>query len=219
MKRVYEELGKIYPKEAETENWKITRVKVDKHRAAMDSIKFASDGFHYPTYPGTFVVLGKKTHQEIVMSDSNMEKVSNLDVIENAHGNVLIAGLGLGMILIPILKKKEVKHVVVVEKEKEVIDLVLPYLMKYLKKHGLDKKLGEVMNKDIHEVSFDHKNGFKWNTIYFDIWSNICTDNLKEIRALKKRFRKGRAKGCWVGAWMEDELKYQLRRKTRYNLY
>jgi len=39
---------------------------------------------------------------EVVMSDTDMEKRTNARFVANAHGNVLIGGLGIGMILLAI---------------------------------------------------------------------------------------------------------------------
>ncbi len=52
----------------------------------------------------------------------------NRPVVEAAHGDVLITGLGIGYILVPILAKPEVRSVTVIEISQDVVDLVLPYL-------------------------------------------------------------------------------------------
>ena len=40
-----------------------------------------------------------------MMSNTKHEQDSNIDIVQNANGDVLIAGLGLGMITIPICQK------------------------------------------------------------------------------------------------------------------
>ena len=45
-----------------------------------------------------------------------------------------------------------------------------------------------------------------FDTIYFDIWPNISTDNLKGIHRLHRRFKPAlRAKG-WMESWMREDL-------------
>jgi len=61
-----------------------------------------------------------------MMSDTRFEHLSNYEVVRSAHGEVLIAGLGLGMICHPIARKREVKAVTVVEKSPDVIKLITP---------------------------------------------------------------------------------------------
>ena len=77
-----------------------------------------------PTVPGKVAVLTVKG--QTMMSDSYNEQRSNRDVVWHSQGDVLIAGLGIGMILHPILKRPEVKSVTVIEKYQDVIDLVAP---------------------------------------------------------------------------------------------
>lgn len=45
---------------------------------------------------GTYVVL--RQSGQVVMSNTPMEKRTNDEFVENAHGHVLIGGLGIGMV-------------------------------------------------------------------------------------------------------------------------
>lgn len=136
-----------------------------------------------------------------VMSDTPMEYRSNYPAVVAARGDVLIAGLGLGMIIIPIARKAEVKNITVVEKNSDVISLVLPKLLGFL---GEDGNKISVIEEDI--MDYKPKRGVKFDCIYFDIWPDICTDNLTQIDKLHQRF-KGRLKGeRWMKSWMRDVL-------------
>ena len=59
-----------------------------------------------------------------VMSDTPMEHRTNYEILNKANGDVLIGGLGIGMILIPLMQKEEVKSITIVEKYQEIIDMV-----------------------------------------------------------------------------------------------
>jgi hypothetical protein len=53
--------------------------------------------------------------------------------------------------------------------------------------------------------------GELYDVIYFDIWADICTDNLPEISKLKRRYArrlKRKDSGSWMGAWQEPKLRY-----------
>ncbi len=64
-----------------------------------------------------------------VMNDlPGQEELINSPLLEQARGDVLITGLGIGYVLVPILAKPEVRTVTVIEKCQDVIDLVLPYI-------------------------------------------------------------------------------------------
>jgi predicted membrane-bound spermidine synthase len=140
--------------------------------------------------PGRYVML--KVNGGLVMSDTQMEKRTNLDFVEAARGKVLVAGLGIGLILHAIRRKEEVTEITVVEKNPDVLLLV---------GHSLPPRIRTFIG-DI--FTWRPERGVRYDTIYFDIWSSIREDNLKEIGRLKKKFRRYLAPGGWMGAWKES---------------
>jgi len=100
--------------------------------------------------PGDYVRL--VNGDVVVMSDTRMERSSNGRFLWRAHGHVLVAGLGIGLILVPALKNSAVESVHVIEKHASVIQLVEPSLRKYLSKK-YNKKL-TVTEADIFERTF-----------------------------------------------------------------
>lgn len=64
----------------------------------------------------------------VVMSDSWQEREMNAPAIENARGDVLCLGFGIGMILLPMAELPSVSSITVIEKEQEVLDLVMTQL-------------------------------------------------------------------------------------------
>lgn len=137
----------------------------------------------------------------LMMTDTRMERRTNSEVVWKAKGNVLIAGLGLGMILHPILAKKEVESVTVIEKYADVIALIEPTV-----RH---KKLS-IIEADIYD--WKPAKGTKFDTIYFDIWAEQSTDCLEDMRKLHCRFRPYKVTEGWMQSWRRDELKAQKRR-------
>ena len=128
---------------------------------------------------------------EVVMSDTPMEKRTNCEFVANAHGNVLIGGLGIGLILLAIQDKEDVERITVVEKNKEVIELVGNQLPLNSKVH--------IVNDDV----FEYKPLFKYNTIYMDIWNYINKDVYNEqMKPLISRYRR------YLVPKSEDENKY-----------
>ena len=105
-----------------------------------------------------------------VMTNSEREKQSNLEFVEQAKGDVLIAGLGIGLILLPIQNKKEVNRIDVVEKYQEVIDLVAEQL-------PLNHKVN-IINDDIYKFQPE----IKYDTIYFDTFPTTPASLLNEFR-------------------------------------
>jgi hypothetical protein len=135
---------------------------------------------------------------QLFMTDAEFELETNELFVSKAKGDVLIAGLGIGLILAPVISKDTVKSVTVIENNLDVINLVYPQYD--------SPKLG-IVNQDI--FFFKPARGQKFDTIYFDIWPNICSDYCLEITKLKSRFRTDLAKDGWMGAWCEREMKRQ----------
>lgn len=151
---------------------------------------------------------------ELVMSDTNMEKISNYEFIKNANGRVFIAGLGIGLILHNLrekVTKGEITEIVIMEISQDVIDLVSPYYkdlpIKYVRANVLEYK---PTKKDI------------FDTIYFDIWPSISTENLEEIRLLHNRWKFRRNKNnpnSWMNSWMKEHLQSIRRTEMREGAY
>lgn len=138
---------------------------------------------------GTYI---KLTHsEECVMSNTPMEKNTNRDFVCNAHGNVLIGGLGIGLILLAIQDKEEVERITVVEKNKEVIELVGSQLPLNSKVHI------------VHDDVFEYKPKEKYNTIYMDIWNYINSDIYnQQMKPIISRYRR------YLVPKSEDENRY-----------
>lgn len=121
----------------------------------------------------------------IVMSNTLMEQKTHIKAINNAHGNVLVAGLGLGMFLHNIKDKKNIESIIVVEYSKEVIQIVGKYFKEY------DKI--KIINNNI----FDYIPNIKFDFAFFDIWSDISEENRKDFQILKEKFSEINEIICW----------------------
>ena len=129
---------------------------------------------------------------EIMMSDTQMEQRTNRYFVRNAHGDVLIAGLGIGMILVPLAKSGKVKSIVVVEKSEDVIALVEPRMPDEV------RAITKVVHADV--MTWTPPRGALFDWIYFDIWPTVSGDNLRDMKALHRRFARrvkadGRGRG------------------------
>jgi len=151
---------------------------------------------------------------ELVMSDTKMEKDSNRDFVDNANGHVMIAGLGVGLIIHNIMDKLQdgqVKSITVYEKYQDVIDLVSPYY----EGAGIIYKTGDILkHKPLKSEVYD--------TIYFDIWGSIDTENLDEIRMLHNRWKNRLNRdnpNFYMDSWMKKFLQAEKKREAKYSYY
>ena len=168
-------------KEREGEEFQIEKRTANKKDVKEQKISAmfsgASEDF-FDFKEGTYTrLIAKGCFADVVMSDTPMEIRTNMDFLYQAHGNILIGGLGLGIMLKILEKMNNIKSVTVIEKNQEVIDLVLDQL-------NLPNNF-KVIQSDI----FEYKPTETFDTIYFDIWTNICGDNWDEMKKLRKQFK------------------------------
>ena len=113
--------------------------------------------------PDIYTVLFNKFHN--IMQDTTREFREHEKFLNDAHGNIIVAGLGLGMINQSLMKNPSVLGITIVEKYQEVIDLVWPHCPK---------------NKNIrlvHADIYDWKPDSNWDIGWFDSW---CGENEHE---------------------------------------
>ena len=110
-------------------------------------------------------------------------------VLRSAKGNVLINGLGLGVVLKGVLLNGLVEKVMVNEISEDVIKLVAPYIK--------DERV--IIN---HVDAFTWKpEGLRFNCIWHDIWNEICADNLDSMKRLHRRYGHYLQKPSYQGSW------------------
>lgn len=186
---------KVSVPEGKSGVWKVERFHVSENGANLHNYQCLFNGQSgRQIAPGTYTRLmrdGKVT----VMSDTPAEIVDHMEVIYRAEGDVLLHGLGIGVVLNAVLKKPEVNSVIVVENSRDVIDLVGPH---YLKKFS-DKV--RIVEGDA--LTWKPAPNSWWNVVWHDIWDSICSDNLSEMKTLHRRF--GRRSG-WQGSWSREWL-------------
>lgn len=168
-------------------DWRVERFTVDERGAAFHNMRCAfSPGMGRRTIdPGEYTRL-KRGHT-VVMSDTPAEYWDHSEAIRKATGDVVLNGLGLGLVLAEILKKPEVKSVTVIERSSEVLALVAPHF-------------------DVPRVTIIECDALKWTPpkgqriglAWHDIWDTISSDNLDEMKTLHRRY--GR-RADWQGSW------------------
>lgn len=72
---------------------------------------------------------------EPIMSLTPSELLSLRPGIKKAKGDVVITGLGLGYLLMEVCKRKQVKHVTVIERDPLILETIVPMLKPYLARH------------------------------------------------------------------------------------
>lgn len=219
MKREYIDLNTVMP-EMEGDKFKINHFKVelsplDIARASMrGNIGLTREHMIDPLKTYTRLI---EKGSGIWMSDTPMETETNKEFLRKANGDVLIFGLGIGLIIFPLLNDPNVTSITVVELEQELIDLTGSVIKKA---KGGDKVT--IIKGDAYAHGFPKAK--KFDTIYFDIWQDISSDNYAESVTLHKRYRKNinyKNPDRYVDSWVRDEClrmkKVERREKDYYN--
>lgn len=204
-----EEMAEIIP-EVQNELVHISHFKIDQNQKLRMMIQAASgnsEAYTDPERKYTRLIVNRGTAENprwtLMMTDTDMERNTNYRFLGAAKGDVMVAGLGIAMIIIPLLAKKSVTSITIIEKFQGVIDAVGPNL-------PIDPRI-KIIQADID--TYVPPKGTLWDTIYFDIWPDRNADNIEHINRLHRTFRKyKRTKESWMGSWYHEELKYHRKR-------
>lgn len=191
----------------ENENWRLSSINITEQQALVYNISERSsykDRISLrPRYvrPGKYNVLFDNENR-VVMSDTPVEKAEHYIFVKNARGNVLIAGLGIGMVAWATALKPEVKTVTVIEKS---LDLILVFANE-CRNNSFYKDRPEVIEKIsiIHNDINTYLNNLSnqerdaYTTAWFDIWNDISDLNLKEMNSLMGMVPATKFRGCWA---------------------
>jgi hypothetical protein len=138
------------------------------------------------------------------MTDTPYERRGNLELHRAAKGDVLILGLGIGMLPTALAQKPDVTSITIVEIDEDVIAAVTPTLTRTAPAarvlHG-DAFLPERL--DLPRA----RAGGGFDTILADVWPTICADDRPQHIAMRRAWRAWlRPSGRHV-TWQEDRVK------------
>lgn len=206
--RKFKDLLKIYPDtEMISQNYRIyKRIQTQED---IDSFK-KNGGVLAEKYLKHFVVGEEhvflyKRGEGVMMSTHQTETMSNQDFINQAYGDVIIFGLGLGMIIFPLLDDKDIKSITIVEHDSGVIDMV----GKIIKEHDKGNKVTIIQGDAFQYHEKINPMVRRFDTIYFDIWIKINEEAFAEMEMLHELYRKCmRSNVSYMSSWcyeLKDE--------------
>ncbi len=140
---------------------------------------------------------------EVIMSNTPDEINDSLGFIYRAEGKILINGLGLGVVVKALLEKPEVTEITVIENSEDVMKLVAPYYT--------DPRLTIILGD---AFTWEPPKGKKYDAVWHDIWDNLCSDNLEEMKKLHRKYgRRTKYQESWGRAICE---RYERQNRNRY---
>lgn len=198
MKDEFRALSSLYHAQ-KGERFEIQKPKVGKDESVRKSIYYylnSSGMYDHLIEPGKYVQLYDRKLDEVVMSNTPMEFYTNYDFISTARGDILVGGLGLGLLELSIQDRPEVNSITVVEYYPEIIEMILSQLN--------FRSSVSVINEDI--LHFSTKK--KFDIAYFDIWNDVSMHNYSGMRDLRMKFSGSlKDSSSWLGCWREEECK------------
>jgi hypothetical protein len=156
--------------------------RVERFYIGRDESEFGYNKYIYSEGGRGFAPVGwytKLTRSgQIIMSDTPDEIRDHLPFIQMSRGDVLVTGLGLGMVAEQLLKRDEVSTVTIIEQSRDVWRLVAPILMT---RYG--KRLTVIVD-DAYSYTPSQRYDMAWH----DIWDDISTENLPKMARLEQHY-------------------------------
>lgn len=191
-------IGTVRVKPGETEHFRIDEFTVSAEHARSFNLREMWNRSRRFIKPGTYTKLSG-IGRGVIMSNTPAEIDDHREAVDLAHGDVFIAGLGIGMVLEAILAKGDDIHsITVLEKEPEIIGLVSPF-------YADEQKVSILCGDAFDPAALP--NGKRFDFLYFDIWDSICGDNYEEMKTLNRQYRKHKAQGAKAVFWCRDLCK------------
>ena len=159
--------------------------------------------------PGDYTRLLYKGHT--LMSDTPDEMRDHRPFVHKASGDILINGLGIGMVVLNLLNRLEsnwaepVTSITVNEISPDVIKLVGPT---YQDRPGVTINLADAR-------TWKPAKGQRFDAIWHDIWGDFNIDLLSDMTAIKRRYARWLKPGGWQGCWKQEWLRDQRDRRKR----
>jgi spermidine synthase len=160
---------------------------------------------------GRGVVRAGDTYAQLIvgdtlwMSDTPDERRDHWRPVQHATGHTLVAGLGLGMVALAVALKPAVTKVTVIEINRDVIELVAPYLRTALRAAGRPEDTLDVIEADVFK--WKPEKGTRFDAVWLDIWATLCTEDLAEHGKLSRKFARYQEPGAFREAWGHGWLK------------
>jgi spermidine synthase len=193
--RNFIEINSIYPDYLESDNYLIFKRILTPEELSLWKGNIGENYKDKTQIGKEYLFLCHKGLEKTMMSNHESETITNQKFIDSANGDVLIFGLGLGLIVFPLLKESEIKTITIVELDKGLIQMVSPIIR-------FQDPLRKV--KIINGDCFSWETQERFDTIYFDIWETIDEKAYSEMGILEKRYLKNLKDGGWIDSWCSE---------------
>jgi hypothetical protein len=148
-------------------------------------------------FPEDIIIHYLKDEHGVIMSTIPQEMEQHARQLQNAHGKVLVGGLGLGLSVSLLQENPKVTEITVVEINPDIIALIKPHL---------DSSKTNIIYGDLH--GYLKKCSTKFDFGYFDIWRGTSEYDFSTIVWPLRRLATGIVEQ--LECWNEDEMIGQI---------
>lgn len=160
----------------------------------LPKIGFFNKEFRYPA-----IYENNRLWMSITPNEINTMK----EPIEKANGVVITYGLGLGYFPYMVSNKDNVKKVIIVEKNKDIIKLFINNILPYFK----HKEKIEIVNEDAFIFASEKIKNYNCDFVFADLWHDV-SDGLNMYLKLKK-YETNKPSAIYM-YWIEKSIKCYL---------
>lgn len=134
------------------------------------------------------------------MWDLPGERLAMVALASRAHGDVLVAGYGLGLVQAELLKNRGVTSVLTVEICSDVLD-------------ECRRVFGELHGEVVVDDFFELCEGHRFDCVLGDIWLDIAPEYIQEYLNFRRKAERLLRPGGQVLAWGDECFKVWLDRR------
>jgi hypothetical protein len=181
--------------DGESGDWKVSTFEVTEEGALFHNLHESINPHRGVRHivPGFYKQLTRRG--EIIMSDTPAEIRDLIPFVCMAVGNILVTGLGLGVMVSALAARKQVTGITVIEKSPDVVKLVAPSY----------RQRGRIRIIRADAFTWKVPEGVKFSFAWHDIWDTISRDNLGEMYRLKRKYAPFcRRQECWCHELCEN---------------
>jgi hypothetical protein len=194
--RQYHDLSNYYPPFVSFGKYTITR-DINNINVANNIIDYYNGNHLIKLFNYNFKMM--KNGDEPVMDTSDFEVLTNKYFLDNATGDIMVFGLGMGFIIFPLLDDPSITSIKIVEYDQEVID----YVGNIIKYRDINNKVTIVLG-DVKTYYQNNTNEF-YDFIYIDYWGELnenAYDEMLEYPSLYSNFKKD--DNSIIFSWCQD---------------
>ena len=195
--REYKDLTEIFPNYLKFGNCVIRNI-VTNNIIDSNIIKFYNYSSDLTKERAIFLSTKINDTVQCIMSSNLFERLTNQNFINSARGDVIVFGLGLGLILFPLLEDSEITSITVIDNSIDIIDTIGPIIKKYDVNDKLTIIQGDVFTyyQQLNETQFD--------IMYFDYWNIVDRTIQTDMETLKELYKNSIKETGQIMYWCED---------------